>query len=150
MPAEDRGHQAQLCHVCGQVIMMEGGSFGLPIVDPSTRQAITGICCGVCGPKVQTFCDEDCNDINVLPDGPLKARLADVQVHYMGQRCLEVVLWLAEHHGKVDFHNTDLVAHAPANEVTVTVTLPGESEPVTETAPTLEQACVALRARGKS
>lgn len=132
-----------ICHVCGQVCLTEYSSFGLPIKDISTGRPITGACCSVCDPKIEAYCASDCQDFNLLPDGPLKERLYHIRQLYMGVRCLDVVVWLAEHHGKVDFHSSQPEG-AEADQVAVTATLNGT--PQTLTGDTLEAVVTGLQA----
>jgi hypothetical protein len=136
----------ETCDICGKVCLTAAGSFGIPVQDILTGQPITGVCCGVCGPALEAYTQGGCEDLNLLPEGPLKLRLIQLQNLYRGQRCLSILVWMAEHHATVDFHNAELLPGAPANTVTLTATLDGEQLPRTVESPTLEIAVMELMA----
>ncbi len=137
--------QPTMCHVCGKPCLTEHGDFGLPIKDISNGQPITGVCCGICGPAIEAYCASNCQDFDLLPDGPLKERLYHLRNLYMGMRCLDIVVWLAEHHATVDFHSSQLVAGANADQVTVEARL-DHGETMTATGQTLELVVAELMA----
>lgn len=106
-----------LCDVCGEPILTEGGQFALPIKDLMTDQHVTGVCCGICGPKVQAFSDGNCQDLELLPGGPLRDYLVTLNQLYYGQRCLRVVTWLAERQAVVSFEADHVLVTVGAVEL---------------------------------
>lgn len=130
------------CEICGEPCMTESGTFGLPIPNILTGAPITGRCCGICGPKLETFIQDDCKDLEKLPDGPLKGFLLRMRHMGAGLRSLDILGWLAEHCASVHFYNTQLVAGAQANQVEVTANIAGRA--YTMVRPTLEAAITAV------
>ena len=114
------------CQVCGQPCMTEPGRFSLPLQDITSGRPIEGICCGVCGPKINAFCESEEIDLDLLPKGgPLRGFLEQQLALQSGMRCLQILTFLANRLARVEFR-----------EGSVVVTINGASV----SAPTLEEA----------
>lgn len=91
-----------ICNVCGEEIATTPGTFILP-------DGVQGVCCGICGPKIQTFAEGESLDIDSLPDGPLKAFLMERATIAAALGLFEIIHWLQMRRGILDFSSGEYV-----------------------------------------
>lgn len=87
---------AACCNVCGQPILTTPGDFLLP------DEQLKGVCCGVCGPRVETFLES--HDLADLPDGPLRTLIAQRGRIRSGLLLLDLIQWLWSQGARLDFY----------------------------------------------